>query len=140
MTCAEAQAFADAFKPLVADLPPEREVVLGTKLKVNEKVLLYIDPHAHLGKGLDDTVKSTFAYEAGTELQVYKDLYLRVGTFKNIAHPDLREKSNGFGYGIGWVAPRMSFDFAIERAEERLRRRAARLHPHDPQGTRWRHR
>ena len=93
----------------------EREVVLGTKLKVNEKVLLYIDPHAHLAKGLDDTVKSTFAYEAGTELQVYKDLYLRVGTFKNIAHPDLREKSNGFGYGIGWVAPRMSFDFAVER-------------------------
>ena len=29
MTCAEAQAFADAFKPLVADLPTEREVVLA---------------------------------------------------------------------------------------------------------------
>ena len=29
MTCAEAQAFADAFKPLVADLPAEREVVLA---------------------------------------------------------------------------------------------------------------
>jgi len=29
MTCAEAQAFADAFKPLVADLPADREVVLA---------------------------------------------------------------------------------------------------------------
>jgi len=29
MTCAEAQAFADAFKPLVAALPPDREVVLA---------------------------------------------------------------------------------------------------------------
>ena len=29
MTCAEAQAFAEAFKPLVAALPPDREVVLA---------------------------------------------------------------------------------------------------------------
>ena len=29
MTCAEAQAFADAFKPLVAELPTDREVVLA---------------------------------------------------------------------------------------------------------------
>ena len=29
MTCAEAQAFADAFKPLVANLPADREVVLA---------------------------------------------------------------------------------------------------------------
>ncbi|MFZ9952698.1 MAG: triose-phosphate isomerase, partial [Vulcanococcus sp.] len=29
MTCAEAQAFAAAFKPLVADLPADREVVLA---------------------------------------------------------------------------------------------------------------
>ena len=29
MTCAEAQAFAEAFKPLVADLPADREVVLA---------------------------------------------------------------------------------------------------------------
>ena len=29
MTCAEAQAFADAFKPLVAGLPADREVVLA---------------------------------------------------------------------------------------------------------------
>ncbi len=29
MTCAEAQAFADAFKPLVASLPADREVVLA---------------------------------------------------------------------------------------------------------------
>ena len=29
MTCAEAQAFASAFKPLVADLPADREVVLA---------------------------------------------------------------------------------------------------------------
>ena len=29
MTCAEAQAFADAFKPLVAHLPADRTVVLA---------------------------------------------------------------------------------------------------------------
>ena len=29
MTCAEAQAFAAAFRPLVADLPADREVVLA---------------------------------------------------------------------------------------------------------------
>ena len=29
MTCAEAQVFADAFKPLVADLPDDREVLLA---------------------------------------------------------------------------------------------------------------
>ncbi|MFZ9570322.1 MAG: triose-phosphate isomerase, partial [Vulcanococcus sp.] len=29
MTCAEAQAFAEAFKPLVAGLPSDREVVLA---------------------------------------------------------------------------------------------------------------
>jgi hypothetical protein len=92
----------------------EREVILGTKFKVTEKVLLYIDPRARLGKGLELPQNPVVAYEAGGELQVLKDFYFRAGTFKNIMHPDVREKSRGFGYGVGWVAPRMSFDFAIE--------------------------
>jgi len=92
----------------------EREVILGTKFKVTEKVLLYVDPRARLGQGLELSEDSAFAYEAGAELQVFKDFYFRAGTFRNILHPDVRMKSRGFGYGVGWVAPRMSFDFAIE--------------------------
>jgi hypothetical protein len=93
----------------------EREVILGTKFKITEKVLLYADPRARLGSSSERSDNPALAYEAGGEFQIFKDLYLRMGTFRNILHPDLRLRSRGFGYGIGWVAPRLSFDFAIER-------------------------
>lgn len=93
----------------------ERELILGTKFKVTEKVLLYVDPRARLGNRLDLPQNPVLAYEAGGEFQIFKDFYFRMGAFRNIMHSDVREKSRGFGYGLGWVAPRMSFDFAIDR-------------------------
>ncbi len=101
----------------------ERQVILGTKFKITEKVLLYADPRARLGSTLELPEKPWMAYEAGGEFQVFKDLYFRLGSFRNILHPDVRQNARGFGYGLGWVAPRISFDFAIERIlapEDRL--------------------
>ena len=101
----------------------EREVVLGTKFKASEKLLFYIDPRARLGEGLKTAANPVLGYEAGSEIALFKDFFFRLGKFKNISHPDVRSKADGFGYGFGWVAPRMSFDFAIERMrspEDRL--------------------
>ncbi|MBU6374719.1 MAG: hypothetical protein KGQ59_01875 [Bdellovibrionales bacterium] len=93
----------------------ERELVLGTKFKASEKLLFYIDPRTRLGDGLKIPSNPRFGYEVGSEVAIFKDLFLRVGTFKNISHPDVQTKANGFAYGIGWIAPKISFDFAMER-------------------------
>ena len=93
----------------------ERELILGTKFKFTEKFLVYLDPHARLHQNFEAEQRSVFGYEAGGEFQIYKDLYFRLGSFKNVAHPEARNRASGFGYGIGWVAPRLSFDFAVER-------------------------
>ncbi|MEN9724436.1 MAG: hypothetical protein RJB38_2422 [Pseudomonadota bacterium] len=104
------------------DLALERQAILGTKIRASEHLVFYFDPRASLTKDLNISESPNWGYETGAEISVFKDFYFRLGKFRNISHPDVRKKSDGFGYGIGWVAPRISLDFAVERIQMPLDR------------------
>ena len=88
-----------------------REFILGTKFNIMEMLMLYIDPHyvPALSTG------QRFGYELGMELALMKDLFFRLGEYKNSTIPYQSNRGQGFGIGIGWFAPRISFDYAYSR-------------------------
>lgn len=92
-----------------------REIILGSKINVMGIVFAYIDPH------LAPSVPggNSFGHEMGLEFTLMADLFLRLGTFRNsnvFYQSGLR--GNGWGAGIGWVAPRISIDYALSRVND----------------------
>lgn len=110
--------------PEMAALGMERELVLAARFKLAEKVFIYTDPHFKLGDSLRASAtaiqgnagKVLSGYEVGGEFEVFKDVYFRAGTFKNTTLSEIRTRANGIAYGMGWVGPRLSFDFSVEHA------------------------
>ncbi len=88
-----------------------REYILGTKFNLVNILLLYVDPHfiPHAPSG------KTFGYEMGIEIAPFSDLFLRMGAFKNSKVPHLGVYGRGFGWGIGWVAPKISIEYGMSR-------------------------
>ncbi len=94
-----------------ADLGYYREWILGTKINAMSIVSLFIDPHwvPALPSG------QNWGYEAGLEFTVFSDFYLRFGEFRNSLIPFRAARGNGFGAGLGWLAPKISVDYGISR-------------------------
>ncbi len=93
-----------------------REYILGTKFNVQSLVLLYVDPHwtPHSPEGL-------LGLEAGLEIPILQDLFIRAGMFRNAAQPFLSNlRSKGYSSGIGWIGPRISADYSFTRVLEPL--------------------
>lgn len=88
----------------------EREIILGTKANVMGITMVYLDPHY----APDAQQGHKFGWEAGIEFGVFKDLFLRVGHFKNAYIPFVNDRGEtGFGFGAGWFAPRLSLDYGL---------------------------
>ena len=87
-----------------------REFVLGTKFNVMGIVLCYFDPHMAPINPL-----GSYGHELGLEFVVFQDFFLRMGQFKNSTIPHEGKYGNGYGLGAGWVAPRLSLDYGLER-------------------------
>jgi hypothetical protein len=108
--------------PEMSSLGMERELILASKVRIAEKVMLYADPHFKLGESLRASATALqgplsgllTGYEVGAEMGVLKDFYFRLGAFKNALLLDIRNRGNGFGYGFGWVSGKISFDFGVE--------------------------
>jgi hypothetical protein len=100
-----------------AELPHNlyREFILGTKFNVLGIVMIYFDPH-----WIPDapTGRPVFGHELGLELTVMQDLYLRFGNFRNSMVPTQAAYGRGNALGIGWLAPRVSFDYAFSMISE----------------------
>jgi hypothetical protein len=88
-----------------------REFTLGLKGNVMGIFLVYFDPHL----APDVPNGNTFGEEAGLEFVIMKDFFLRLGEFRNSQIPYTAERGRGYGTGLGWVGPRMSFDYSLER-------------------------
>ncbi|MBC7693423.1 MAG: hypothetical protein H7222_16785 [Methylotenera sp.] len=90
-----------------------REIVVGTKYNLKSILLFYVDPHyaptATTGK---------FGHEIGAELVVMNDFFLRIGNFRNANIPHLAARGRGYGLGFGWVGPRLSLDYGVQRVIE----------------------
>ena len=86
-----------------------RDYALGVKYNVQGIFLIYFDPQ------LTPVLEDQFGYTAGLEFVFMSDLFLRMGKFKNITVPYIAARGDGYGLGFGWVAPRISLDYAFSR-------------------------
>lgn len=84
-----------------------RQITLGTKFNVMGITLLYVDPHVFWDK--------TFGYEIGGEFPFFTDFFLRMGGFKNSNISYQAQRGDGLSIGLGWIAPKISFDYAFSR-------------------------
>lgn len=91
----------------------QREFIIGTKFNLVGAVLIYFDPHwvPALGSGI-------FGHESALEFTVMSDFFIRLGAFRNSKVPFLGVYGRGYGLGIGWIAPRISMDYGMERTIE----------------------
>ncbi len=90
-----------------------REFTIGTKINLQSIVLLYIDPHY-----TPSVETGKLGVESGIEFVLMSDLFLRLGLFRNSNIPYQASRGRGYGIGLGWMAPRLSLDYAIQRAIE----------------------
>jgi hypothetical protein len=91
-----------------------REIILGTKINIQNLMLIYFDPHL-----APDAPGSDFGHETGIELAPMSDLFFRFGMFRASNVPELQNaRGRGFGFGVGWLAPRLSLDYALKRTLE----------------------
>lgn len=88
-----------------------REFVLGSKINLMGIVLIYADPHWTPSLA----AKDAWGIEAGLEFPILKDFFLRGGLFKNANLPQLLTRGDGFGFGGGWLAPRLAIDYGFQR-------------------------
>jgi hypothetical protein len=88
-----------------------REVTLGIKANIQKLLYLYFDPHL-----VPNKPGSQYGYQAGAEIPVMNDFFLRGGVSRNSNQPHLGIYGKGYGFGFGWIFPRISVDFAIEKS------------------------
>ena len=55
-------------------------------------------------------------YSAGVELGLLSDFYLRMGKFQDAEITHLDTRGSGFGYGLGWIGPKLNLEYALSRA------------------------
>jgi len=87
-----------------------REIILGTKINLNQILLVYFDPHWHPDRGSEN-----FGHETGLEIPFYKDFFLRAGAFRNAYVPMFSGIGDGVGAGVGWIGPKIVFDYGFKR-------------------------
>lgn len=88
-----------------------REWIIGSKLNLENILIVYFDPH-----WTPTLPEQAYGYELGVELGIFQDFFLRGGKFKNAAIPNQYGiRGSGYGFGAGWVAPRISLDYALSQ-------------------------
>ena len=93
-----------------------REFTLGLKANIMKMLFVFVDPHVTPSKPGD-----TFGWEAGLELPIMSDLFVRAGMNKNAFQPALGGYGHGHAFGLGWAFPRISLDATITRTYEPAR-------------------
>jgi hypothetical protein len=88
-----------------------RTAYLGLKMIPTKKVEFFVDPFFS-----PDYAKGKKAgYQAGAELGVMNDFFLRFGKYQDAEVPHLNDRGSGFSYGFGWVGPKLSLDYSTQR-------------------------
>jgi hypothetical protein len=88
-----------------------RDFILGTRLTVFESITLFMDPHYSPDYRLGKKAGARF----GAELQVMTDFYLRLGRTLNAPIAYMNARGTGFGFGAGWIGPKIAIDYALHR-------------------------
>lgn len=64
------------------------------------------------GDYTQDDLSKTIQYKAALQIKVLDDFFLRVGGFNDKARAE-----KGSGFGLSWIQPRLSFEFAIKNTK-----------------------
>lgn len=92
-----------------------RQYILGTKWSLGSIIQLYLDPHWAPSLSTDSFSQKDWGYEAGVEVPVLENLFVRFGSFNNSTTPNQTQIGDGFGLGIGWAGSLFSIDYAMSR-------------------------
>jgi hypothetical protein len=92
-----------------------REFILGTKVNIQNLVLIYFDPHLVPDYPVNG---ERFGHELGLEIPLMSDLFIRFGNFRNALVPFEAMRGRGWTLGAGWVGPKVSLDYAMSRVIE----------------------
>ena len=85
---------------------------LAFKFMPANKVEIFVDPFYSPSYGNGNKA----GYSAGLELGVLEDFYLRMGKFQDAEIPHMNTRGSGFGTGLGWIGPKVNFEYAMSRA------------------------
>ncbi|MBC7713311.1 MAG: hypothetical protein H7177_08230 [Rhizobacter sp.] len=61
-----------------------------------------------------DEISNTLLYRGSVQVKVLDDFYLRFGAFND---KELEEKGNAFG--LGWISPKLAFEFALKQTKQK---------------------
>ncbi|MBL6988913.1 MAG: hypothetical protein ISR65_04010 [Bacteriovoracaceae bacterium] len=94
----------DPFKKV----PTDTKVILGMQYNYENFLTLMGD----VGANYDEDLGNTLLLRAALQVKILEDFYLRFGTFS-----DKVEESNGNGFGVGWIQPKLVINFAIKNSK-----------------------
>ncbi len=88
-----------------------RTFILGVRYLALDTVSMYIDPFWSPSYELGPK----FGFAAGLEFSLMADFFFRIGRGVNTPITYMNDRGDGFGFGLGWVAPRLSLDYGMHR-------------------------
>jgi hypothetical protein len=88
-----------------------RTFYVGMKFIPTKEVEFYLDPLY----SPDYTAGNKAGFSLGVELALLADFYLRAGRFVDAEVSYLNSRGDGYGLGLGWIGPRINFDYAMHR-------------------------
>lgn len=86
------------------------KTVFGIHYTPFEKISLMLD----LGHDIKRSINKTFYYASGLEVEVATDIYVRGGVFQ-----DKIMNLKGYGFGLGWIGPRLGIEFAMKQSQRK---------------------
>ena len=87
--------------------PSDTRVLIGGQYDFADFVFFLLD----LGANYNHPLSETVVYRSALKIRILDDLLLRFGVYED---KGLKERGNGIG--VGWVQPRLSFDFSLKNS------------------------
>lgn len=88
-----------------------RNFYLGFKFFALKELLIYVDPVYSPNYPYGNKA----GFSAGAEFAMMADFFLRVGKFVDGEVAYLNTRGDGWGIGLGWLGPKVNFEFALHR-------------------------
>ncbi len=89
----------------------ETKAMIGAQHLMATVATLNVDVSANYKA---DEIPDTVMYRGGIQFKVLDDFFVRFGAFN-----DKSKQEKGNGFGIGWVQPKLSFEFAIKNTTQK---------------------
>lgn len=91
-----------------------RDIFIAMKGQAFKELQLYFDPFYSPSY----TAGNKSGFSAGFEATLMADFFLRMGMFQDSEVIYLNTRGDGFGMGIGWIGPKVTFEYAYHRVTQ----------------------